>query len=528
SSFYTIRKPDNKADDATIRSNAACKSKDPNSDADGIMMNPVQRSFIDVVSPGTADKQAGKEVHTESVRNTHVANKRVNFRALINKERVDNNDTVLPKAAMEGVKSRYDNTLVGYFVGKSLAFTIVQNYVNNVWAKFGLSKLMKTDNGVFLFKFDTKSGMDQVIERGPWLIRNTPLILNKWAPNISLKPDEVTTVPVWVKLYNVPVVAYSEDGLSLIATQVGKPIMLDSFTSSMCVDSWGRISFARALIEIHANSELKKEVKMAIPIDDVDGSGYISEVIQVEYEWTPPHCLDCKLFGHNSEKCPKKVSVTAATVDTSAKNNDGFTEVVSRRTKGNKAANQQPKNQTTGIRFHKPKSTFYRPINKKANDKQFTKKPATNEQASTSHASGSMSTPIFNAFGVLTPEEGADCGDVNPLTDGGKAQEDGDVQNLNGAAAKKREEDNMWSNAKEAKEVSNTRSSRLDIREESDEDEVYCPNAEYTSGMGGGFSMDEDALDGYDGYEAHVYDIPQRLQSYCDGYDIRLNTRGRK
>ncbi|GKG11410.1 hypothetical protein Tco_0342810, partial [Tanacetum coccineum] len=179
-------------------------------------------------------------------------------------------------------------------------------------------------------------------------------------------------------------------------------------------------------------------------------------------------------------------------VDTSAKNNDGFTEVVSRRTKGNKAANQQPKNQITGIRLHKPKSTFYRPINKKANDKQFMKKPATNEQASTSHASGSM-----------IPEEGADCGDVNPLTDGGKAQEDGDVQNLNGEAAKKREEDNMWSNAKEAKEVSDTRSSRLDIREESDEDEVYCPNAEYTSGMGGGFSMDEDALDGYDGYEAH-------------------------
>ncbi|GJR41750.1 putative reverse transcriptase domain, ribonuclease H-like domain, aspartic peptidase domain protein [Tanacetum coccineum] len=173
-------------------------------------------------------------------------------------------------AAKESVMSRYSNTLVGYFVGKSLAFQIVQNYVNNTWAKFGLSKLMKTDNGVFLFKFDTKSGMDQVIERGPWLIRNTPLILTKWTPNISLKPGVVTKVPVWVKLYNVLVVAYSEDGLSLIATQIGKPIMVDAFTSSMCVDSWGQISFARALIEIDANSDLKKEVKMAIPVDEDD------------------------------------------------------------------------------------------------------------------------------------------------------------------------------------------------------------------------------------------------------------------
>ncbi|GJU80045.1 putative reverse transcriptase domain, ribonuclease H-like domain, aspartic peptidase domain protein [Tanacetum coccineum] len=164
-----------------------------------------------------------------------VLTKRINFRTLVSEEQVSNHDTVLPKAAKESVMSRYANTLIGYFVGKSLAFQIVQNYVNNTWAKFGLSKLMKMDNGVFLFKFEMKSDMDQVIEQGSWLIRNTPLILSKWAPNVSLKPGEVTKVPIWVKLYNVPVVAYSEDGLSLIATQVGKLIMLDAFTSSMCV-----------------------------------------------------------------------------------------------------------------------------------------------------------------------------------------------------------------------------------------------------------------------------------------------------
>nr|GEZ37921.1 hypothetical protein [Tanacetum cinerariifolium] len=60
-------------------------------------------------------------------------------------------------------------------------------------------------------------------------------------------------------MYNVPVLAYSEDGLSLLATQIGKPIMLDAFTSSMCMESWGRISFARALIEIDVAVGLKKE-----------------------------------------------------------------------------------------------------------------------------------------------------------------------------------------------------------------------------------------------------------------------------
>ncbi|GJW69628.1 aspartic peptidase, partial [Tanacetum coccineum] len=67
-------------------------------------------------------------------------------------------------------------------------------------------------------------GLEQVIEQGSWLIRSTPLILNKWTPNIVLNKDEVTKVSVWVKMHKVPVVSYSKDGLSLIATQIDKAL----------------------------------------------------------------------------------------------------------------------------------------------------------------------------------------------------------------------------------------------------------------------------------------------------------------
>ncbi|GJZ49409.1 hypothetical protein Tco_0603599, partial [Tanacetum coccineum] len=100
------------------------------------------------------------------------------------------------------------------------------------------------------------------------MIRNTPIIFNKWTPNLSLGKDKVTSVPVWVKLHKVSIVAYTEDGLSLIASQIGKPVMLDAFTCAMCNDPWGRIEFARALIEVSAAKELKKEVTMAVPNED--------------------------------------------------------------------------------------------------------------------------------------------------------------------------------------------------------------------------------------------------------------------
>nr|GFA74171.1 hypothetical protein [Tanacetum cinerariifolium] len=50
---------------------------------------------------------------------------------------------------------------------------------------------------------------------------NNPLILKKWHPNENLLKKDVTTVLVWVKLHGVLVTAFSEDGLSAIATKLG-------------------------------------------------------------------------------------------------------------------------------------------------------------------------------------------------------------------------------------------------------------------------------------------------------------------
>ncbi|GKD04661.1 hypothetical protein Tco_1179635 [Tanacetum coccineum] len=97
-------------------------------------------------------------------------------------------------------------------------------------------------------------------------------------------------------------VAYSADGLSLIGTQVRKRIMLDAFTSSMCEDPWGWINFVHALMEINGDSILKHEV-------------------------------NCKIFGHSFDKCPKRVSVTTldGQGDGATENNiDGFMGITKR------------------------------------------------------------------------------------------------------------------------------------------------------------------------------------------------------
>ncbi|GJW04781.1 reverse transcriptase domain-containing protein [Tanacetum coccineum] len=454
-----------------------------------------------------------------------ISNK-VHFRTLVNDEKVESVDCVLPKAAAAKVKGRYENSIVGFFLGKDPSFPVVQQYVSNTWRKFGFERITRNDDGVYLFKFATKSGRDQVIEKGPWLIRKSPIILSKWSPSVSLKRGEVTKVPVWVKLYNVPVLAYSEDGLSLLATQIGKPIMLDAFTSSMCVESWGRISFARALIEIDAVVGLKKEVIMAIP--EEEGDGYIKEIVRVEYEWKPPHCFDCKSFGHEFNLCPKRVREevpnnsardTKATV--MVENDDGFTEVKSRKKK--KGADSRS---FGGLRLNKPNSKVIWQ-QKKGGDTKGGSKSASPSVSTNNNGNGNgVSNPGLNTanpFDVLNVD-GDDMGEsgaqpkvsdhVNSVLDENK--EASMSSSLNSGYGDSHKDKNASSPPVLKK---------WDVINESDSTDDEDGFTSYGTFMGGGNQLEEEDFDFYDGYEDQVVDLHGALKEYRD---FKLSMSGRK
>ncbi|GJX77026.1 putative reverse transcriptase domain-containing protein [Tanacetum coccineum] len=111
---------------------------------------------------------------------------------------------------------------------------------------------------LFYFKFSSKDGMDSMLENGPWLIRNAPLILKKGSPNANVLKEDVCNVLFRVKIHDVPITMFIEEGLSVIATKLGISLLLDIKTSIKCTESWGRSSYARAMIELRVDVELKE------------------------------------------------------------------------------------------------------------------------------------------------------------------------------------------------------------------------------------------------------------------------------
>nr|GEW92266.1 ribonuclease H-like domain-containing protein [Tanacetum cinerariifolium] len=81
--------------------------------------------------------------------------------------------------------------------------------------------------------------------------------------------------------------AFSEDGLSAIATKLGTPLMLDSYTSDM--------------------------YKIFVAMLKITREGHYTCNVRVEYELKPPRCSSCKVFGHIHKECLKNIQVPSQT-----------------------------------------------------------------------------------------------------------------------------------------------------------------------------------------------------------------------
>nr|GEZ15562.1 hypothetical protein [Tanacetum cinerariifolium] len=253
------------------------------------------------------------------------------------------------------------------------------------------------------------------------------------------------------------------------------------------------ISFTRVLIKIDAAVGLKKEVSMDIPYKE--GDGYIKEVVRVEYEWKPPHCVDCQSFGHDTLSCPKRVvkevpksSVKVAKATAMDEDDDGFTEVKSR--KKNKGAN------FGGIKLNKPKSMV-----------MWQKKKGVDAKSKTTSLSGSsnsggkdkgVSNPCLNtsnAFDVLNVD-GDDMGDsrIQPKV---SEQVSSDLNE----------------NRKEMSQPSSSNSGFGNGSKDKDEEDGVLA---YASSFGGGNQLEEEGFDFYDGYEDQVVDLHGALKEFRD------------
>nr|GEU69703.1 hypothetical protein [Tanacetum cinerariifolium] len=108
----------------------------------------------------------------------------------------------------------------------------------------------------------SEEGLNAMFKNGPWFTHNNPLILKKWNSDVNLQKEDVGSV-------------------------------------------LGRLNYARAMIDLQADEELKDSIVVAMP--KLVSEGFNMCIIHVEYEWKPPICSGYKVFGHVLNECSKKI-----------------------------------------------------------------------------------------------------------------------------------------------------------------------------------------------------------------------------
>ncbi|KAL2247960.1 UNVERIFIED_CONTAM: hypothetical protein Sindi_2648300 [Sesamum indicum] len=188
---------------------------------------------------------------------------------------------------------RWRATAVGYFLGKRPYFYHLKEFAMSVWPD--LKEVTGTNNGFFFLQFKSVAAMEDVIEGGPWLFQGQPIVLKKWEPGMVLRKLQHTQVPVWIKLRHLPVELWTDEGLSTVASGVGKPLYPDAITRA-CT----RLDFARVCVMLDVTSNLPKHIIIMTP--DEDG-GESPCKVDVEYEWLPQKCQRCMTMGHSDKEC---------------------------------------------------------------------------------------------------------------------------------------------------------------------------------------------------------------------------------
>ncbi|GKE26084.1 zinc knuckle CX2CX4HX4C containing protein [Tanacetum coccineum] len=88
----------------------------------------------------------------------------------------------------------------------------------------------------------------------------------------------------------------------------------------------GGLGYARVLVEVNAEKKLVDQIEVLYK--DRGSNEQFVKKIKVKYDWKPPICSLCKVFGHMDNNCAKMEKKEGNMKEVMKENNTGFINVM--------------------------------------------------------------------------------------------------------------------------------------------------------------------------------------------------------
>lgn len=184
----------------------------------------------------------------------------------------------------------WKNAFLVYVYGLQPRLERFNVFAHARWKKYGVVSVSRVNADLFMVKFSSESGGEQMMKEGPFTFDNHPVVVKKWQPRFSFD-TAICALPIWIQLPGLPWEFWSIDMLSKIGSVCGRPMYCDKCTLSKV-----KLGFARILVEMDSSGDFPD----LIDLIDEQGNVFRQKVV---YDWKPSVCSICRRFGHLGKDC---------------------------------------------------------------------------------------------------------------------------------------------------------------------------------------------------------------------------------
>ncbi|PKU63742.1 Uncharacterized protein MA16_Dca022735 [Dendrobium catenatum] len=194
---------------------------------------------------------------------------------------------------VKATKDEWGLSLIGYSIGRRPYYESLLSATRKVWKLKGMMKLLSLSDGFFMLKFSAHEDYDMALAGGVWFFLGKPFVLQKWVPNFKPVREEFTSIPIWFKIIDLPLPCWTPDGISRIASKIGKPLAVDDLTAEQT-----RLTYARVCVQVSKDCAYPETIPITIL-----GEPF---TLKIQYEWKPLPCQHCGSIVHTPDFCPSK------------------------------------------------------------------------------------------------------------------------------------------------------------------------------------------------------------------------------
>lgn len=184
-------------------------------------------------------------------------------------------------------------------------------WIKQHWRPKGDVKLHLGAKGFFTVVFSNLEDKDRIFDGGPYFLSSAGLYMRPWKANFAPEKETFTRVPVWIRLFSLPIDYWGLAILKSIGDRLGTFIKASETTMQRKYTSCARIC-----VEMDVSGALHDGLWLEFRDED-----YFQAI---DYEQIPFRCRKCHEHGHLIRECPLNKPVEEAKPEQPAKDQEVF------------------------------------------------------------------------------------------------------------------------------------------------------------------------------------------------------------